>query len=216
MSKAWSGAARWLVVAIALAWLAGCAAPYAPNTGRGGYKEEKLADNRYKVTFQGNGNTNEDMVVKYWLYRCAELTKQNGFTYFALLAPLGGRGALEGPPVGYDLTPAERARLLAQDSGMVQVRSAPTYIYVPTYTTRTVTTWSKTGEVLMLKDKMTPSTLHAQTVLDMLKKYVETQGKEQGPTRKDVIDAAMNLSPVPAGTVPAAVPLTSDSERSGK
>ena len=213
MGRTWSAVARWLAIAVALAWLAGCASPYGPNAGRGGYKEEKLADNRYRVSFQGNGNTGEDMVVKYWLYRCAELTKENGFSHFALLAS-GSRGAIDVPPAAYDVTPGERARLLGENSGMVPVRSAPTYIYVPTYTTRTVTTWSKTGEILMFRERLAPGMLHAQTVLDMLKKYVETQGKEQGPSRRDVIDAAMNLSPIPAGSAPAS--RAPDSERQGR
>lgn len=194
MGKAWSSAVRWLAAVVVVTWLAGCASPYGPSGMTGGFNEEKLADNRYRVSYFGNGYTGEDMVVKYWLYRCAELTQQNGFTYFALLAPL----------VGYDLAPAERARLLAGGGPMMQVRSAPTYVYVPTYTT--VRTWSKTGEILMLREKTAPTTLHARTVLDMLQKYVQTQGKEDGPSRRDVIDAAMNLSPIPAGTIPARAP----------
>jgi hypothetical protein len=184
-------------------WLAGCASPYGPNVLTGGYKDEKLGENRWRVSFNGNGYTDEDMVVKYWLNRCAELTVKSGYSYFNLVPGTSKSGVMPGGPI-FDLTPGEHARLRAEEGRMVQVRSAPTYIWVPSYGGGSVRTWSKTGVIVMFHTRAAAFVpeqayaLHAQTVLDMLKKYVESGGKEPGPTRKEIIEAAMILAPVPA------------------
>src|SRR5688500_14754594 len=77
------------VLALGLA-LAGCASPYGPQGLTGGFREQQLAPNSYRVTYNGNGHTQEEQVVNYWLYRCAELTIQNGYSYFGMV-PESGR-----------------------------------------------------------------------------------------------------------------------------
>ena len=62
------------------------ATPYQPvgaTSTRGGYAEERIAANRFKVTFSGNSVTARDTVEMYLLYRAAELTVENGFDCFA-------------------------------------------------------------------------------------------------------------------------------------
>ena len=49
---------------------------------RGGYAEERIAANRFRVTFSGNSVTSRDTVEMYLLYRAAELTVENGFDCF--------------------------------------------------------------------------------------------------------------------------------------
>lgn len=49
---------------------------------RGGYAEERIAANRYRVTFSGNSVTSRDTVEMYLLYRASELTVENGFDCF--------------------------------------------------------------------------------------------------------------------------------------
>jgi hypothetical protein len=75
------------VVAIALlAMLVGCATPYQPMGALGGYQEEQLAPNIYRVAFFGNGYTDPKTAAEYVIHRCAELTEQRGFSYFGILA----------------------------------------------------------------------------------------------------------------------------------
>lgn len=78
---------RLIVVAAATLALAACATatPYQPaGPGqRGGYAEQQLESNRYRVSFSGNSVTSRDMVEMGLLLRSAELTVQNGYDWFA-------------------------------------------------------------------------------------------------------------------------------------
>ncbi|MBF9263203.1 CC0125/CC1285 family lipoprotein [Paracidovorax cattleyae] len=47
----------------------------------GGYIDEKIDETHYRVKFDGNGSTSADRVWNFWLYRCAELTKEKGYTH---------------------------------------------------------------------------------------------------------------------------------------
>jgi hypothetical protein len=52
--------------------------PYQPDLGEqrvaGGYSEERIAEDRYRVTFSGNRACSKQHVERYLLYRAAELT----------------------------------------------------------------------------------------------------------------------------------------------
>jgi hypothetical protein len=52
----------------------------------GGYREEQLAPDIYRVAFFGNGYTSPQTAAEYLIYRCAELTEQRGYRYFGILA----------------------------------------------------------------------------------------------------------------------------------
>lgn len=71
--------------------LAGCttATPYQPDIAgqrvSGGYSEAKLAEDRYRVNFEGNTLTSRDRVEGYLLYRAAELTVRDGYDWFLIL-----------------------------------------------------------------------------------------------------------------------------------
>ena len=131
--------------------LAGCMTAYQPYGITGGYKEVKLADDTYQVSFYGNGNTPRGAVLKYFLYRCAELTLEHGYTYFELYS-------------------TERKQSL-DDDPFVKVRggsSVPTYTYVPSVT---ISTWSAVGIVRMYpKDVLmdSPTFFAARDVIAML------------------------------------------------
>lgn len=77
------------LAAIAAAGLAACATstPYQPAAdGRGyGFSEQKIEENRYRITFRGNSSTTREMVENALLYRAAELTVQNGYNYFIVV-----------------------------------------------------------------------------------------------------------------------------------
>lgn len=86
-----------LAGALAVLVLQGCAVPtaYQPHAYTGGYSERRITDDMYEVMFSGNGNTPKATVERYFLYRCAELTKEKGYRYFAVL-----RTAVPAPPPG--------------------------------------------------------------------------------------------------------------------
>ena len=64
--------------------LAGCATSYQSSSWTGGFTETRLADDVYKVSFTGNGFTSSERAEDMAMLRSAELTKQSGYTYFAL------------------------------------------------------------------------------------------------------------------------------------
>jgi len=76
-----------LAVPLLLLALAGCAHPtlYVPATDEHstGYSDQRLAQNRYRVTFAGNSSTRRDMVENFLLLRSAEVTRDAGFDWFA-------------------------------------------------------------------------------------------------------------------------------------
>lgn len=76
-----------LIVALACAATLGACATatrYQPAQGndKHGYSEQKLENNRYRVSFSGNSETDRDTVQNYLLYRAAELTLAQGGDYF--------------------------------------------------------------------------------------------------------------------------------------
>lgn len=80
-----------LIAAAAALMLAACATPtpYQPLQTRGtgptgGYSESQVSRDRFRVTFQGNTLTERDTVERYLLFRAAELTKIEGYDWFAL------------------------------------------------------------------------------------------------------------------------------------
>jgi hypothetical protein len=77
---------KWFSLFVCAAVLSACATPYQPMSAFGGYREIQLAPDIYRVMFFGNGYTNSDLAVEYALRRCAELTQQNGYRYFGILA----------------------------------------------------------------------------------------------------------------------------------
>jgi hypothetical protein len=86
-----------LLAAIALG---GCATPYQSAGAIGGYSDRKIDDQTYHVQFWGNGYTTGDKVHKYFVYRCAELTRQAGFKYFMIIPTTwSGSVAPENGPV---------------------------------------------------------------------------------------------------------------------
>jgi hypothetical protein len=77
---------KWFSLFVCAAFLSACATPYQPMSALGGYREIQLAPDIYRVMFFGNGYTNSELAVEYALRRCAELTQQNGYRYFGILA----------------------------------------------------------------------------------------------------------------------------------
>ena len=75
-----------LAVSLVFLGLAGCASPttYKPaeNDRATGYSDQRLADNRFRVTFTGNSVTRRQTVENFLLLRSAEVTRDAGFAWF--------------------------------------------------------------------------------------------------------------------------------------
>jgi hypothetical protein len=65
------------------------ATPYQPLGTRGGasggFTEQRIEANRYRVAFVGNSLTSRARVENYLLYRAAEITLANGFDSFTIV-----------------------------------------------------------------------------------------------------------------------------------
>jgi hypothetical protein len=69
--------------------LGGCqtATPYQPlgaSRTSGGYSDQRIEPDRYRVTFAGNSVTSRETVENYLLYRAAELTVEQGYDWFVM------------------------------------------------------------------------------------------------------------------------------------
>ncbi len=63
--------------------LTGCMTPYTSDGLLGGYSEVQLSENVWRVSFQGNGYTSRERAVDMAMLRSADLTIQQGYSYFA-------------------------------------------------------------------------------------------------------------------------------------
>jgi hypothetical protein len=74
--------------ALAVSLLAGCATGYHDRGGllghSGGYYDRKGPGELIKVGFSGNGFISANKVRDYLTYRCAEIAKREGHTWFAI------------------------------------------------------------------------------------------------------------------------------------
>ena len=74
-----------------MAGLAACETPTpyqalsAANATSGGYSEQKISSDRFRVSFQGNSLTERETVERYLLFRSSELTLQEGYDWFELV-----------------------------------------------------------------------------------------------------------------------------------
>lgn len=180
------------------AGIAGCASPYGQNTLFGGYKSTRLDAAHWLVQYDGNGVTPREQVWAYWIYRCAEVTKENGYAYFTMLPSEWKPPIAPAPVPAASATPAAwhgargdawQARpavwRIGDDPGRVQARSGGGYttIYIPGGTVRT---WHTKGVVSMFNAPVAPNellVLSAQSVMDDLAPYV--QGKDKHPIDRD-------------------------------
>lgn len=79
---------RVVAVAALAVVLASCATQYQQSSFTGGSDVKELRPDVYRVSFQGNGYTTKESVQVYWLYRCAELAVEKGFSGFEILSDM--------------------------------------------------------------------------------------------------------------------------------
>jgi len=75
---------RRLILLALTVLVAGCATPYQRAGLTGGFAETQLQENIFTVYFRGNGYTSRERCSDFALLRCAELTLDQGFEYFAV------------------------------------------------------------------------------------------------------------------------------------
>ncbi|HMM75700.1 MAG TPA: hypothetical protein PJ986_08330 [Gammaproteobacteria bacterium] len=77
-----------LGLVLAACLLGGCMSttPYRPaaTPSDQGYQEQRIEENRYRVTFTGNSVTTREAVENFMLLRIAELTLKLGYDYFVI------------------------------------------------------------------------------------------------------------------------------------
>lgn len=182
-----------------------------------GYADSKIDDDTYEVKYDGNGITDKDTVWKYWIYRCAELTKSTGHQYFTLVQkskPVANLQANSFSLAAFSKAGNDRFANAAGDSlhvpdsgvsangGFIKVKGGgytTSYIYLPGYT---ITTWHSKS-IIRVFDEEPPEgvyfAINAQLVLDMLGEFTRSGGKKASLGREAILDRAqvrVNLSPL--------------------
>lgn len=74
---------------IPLLLLISCATAYQPSGWGGGYTDQRLAADMFRVRFIGNGYTSRATVEDYLMRRCAEITVAEGKTHFMKMEGAG-------------------------------------------------------------------------------------------------------------------------------
>ncbi len=73
-----------LIVLSAACLLAGCATAYQPDGVSGGYSQN-LQGSTAQISFRGNAMTTPETLHSFVLRRCAEVTLQDGYSYFVVV-----------------------------------------------------------------------------------------------------------------------------------
>jgi hypothetical protein len=73
-----------LIALSAACLLASCATAYQPDGVSGGYSDPVRNGNVAQVSFRGNGLTTPETLHAFLLRRCAEVTLQDGYSYFVV------------------------------------------------------------------------------------------------------------------------------------
>jgi len=82
---------RLSIAGIMLLIVTGCSTPYQQHGFRGGYSDTRVGHDTVLVSFKGNGFTSKERTQLYLLYRCAEVTQEDGYDYFVVTS--GGTDA---------------------------------------------------------------------------------------------------------------------------
>lgn len=152
--------------------LIGCTTPYQSHGMTGGYTDRQIDEQTLHVEFGGNGYTPREMVHKYFMYRCAELTQQHGFKYFMIIPPsLSGARSATGDLVkstGFDHNLMQKVRT-----------TAPIIIYGGGG--GGATKWLNSSDIRMFNDDAVMTIKiagwDAEEVIDQLGPYVRNNGK---------------------------------------
>ena len=182
-------------------FLGACTAMYQPRSATGGYTDTRLTDNSYIVEFSGNGNTSKEAVWNYWLYRCADLTVQKGYAYFAVL-PKASTAALDDQQPIFRLAQNE-----AYESEQTKLKGAGGG-------SGSITTWTSKAAILMFKTSSEPGarySLRASAVMEALKPFVASPGRSPTLTSEEIARRAMTFPDLVTEAQPASAPWSGSS-----
>ena len=76
-----------LGLCVFLVMLTSCSTSYGKKGVAGGYTDRQIDSNTFIVHYAANQYTAPDLLEAYTVYRCAEITLQQGCDYFMLLDP---------------------------------------------------------------------------------------------------------------------------------
>jgi hypothetical protein len=173
-----------LAAAVVIASLTSCATGYQASGFTGGYTEKRITDSAYVVTFGGNGFATKDRVYYFWMYRCAELTLEKGYSIFSIRSNQStglNQASSSIRPAVYN--PAEGSPLIKT--------AASVPIFVPGGGGSPH--WTYSGTVLMYQKPLPQELLwavDARTVIDTLKPYVTSNGSAPAPSRSELFKQA--------------------------
>jgi hypothetical protein len=179
---------RALAGLLAIAALAGCATGYQKRGVTGGYTDSKIDDTHYIVKFDGNGFADKDRVWHFWIYRCAQLTKEKGYTYFSLESVANKLKNTSFNPDDDQPHLADTVLRGDADGHVIDVHGGGvSYIYVPG---QTITTWHSNALVTMYNSDIPEqrAVYHAQTIIDALAEYIRTNGKSMPPDQHEIFE----------------------------
>lgn len=139
-----------------LSTLTSCTTGYHRKEGGGsGYSEMSLGNDMYKVTFQGSSVIDSDTVYNFFLRRCAEITAEKGFDFFAFVDQSdSSKTRIENPTI---------------DTYPYNYRSNRRYYQYPA-PSYTITEYSRHGVIkLFKKGQQPPTAIEAKEVLKNFK-----------------------------------------------
>lgn len=90
-----------------------CATRYTKVDLTGGYSDSKLDKDIFVVSFLGNAAVSLETTKIYVMYRCAEITKMNGFNFFMMLTNKTGYESVSKNQLGGLVFPTSRATIQA-------------------------------------------------------------------------------------------------------
>ena len=136
--------------------LCGCATTYQKDGFTGGYSDMKLGKDLFQISFRGNGYTGSGRVQNFFLRRCAELTIEQGYEYFAFVN---------------QEAEASQTNLGTTYNGNVSQNYAGGYTYSGTANTTTVNKHKRTGVIKLFKEGSQPSV--AYDAKEVIKNFQE-------------------------------------------
>jgi hypothetical protein len=68
--------------------ISACSTTYHDAGLSGGFHEKNIEGNIWHARYAGNGYTYRETIQTYWLYRCTELTLEQGYDGFEIVSPV--------------------------------------------------------------------------------------------------------------------------------